>query len=311
MNNPHLYNFKKGETYTFTNPYSTIRSETTVVTPANIATAALYNYTPHVYNGNYNFYNIWNRYFTRDYTDGSLLQAEGEAGVWLIQNGQKRPFHSKGALTSRFNTDKIIIVNKSDLDKYETGTPIKFPNYSLLRAPDGSIYLLVDDKKRKIADSEAFRLIGYNPEEVSNASWEDIRGYIDGKELTASSTYPTGALLQNNKTGGVYWVYEGEKAPILDSIFLKTKFKRKEIIAINPEQLENFKTIDPVLYEDGELLKSPNSQAVYLIANGEKRPFASGEDFEKLGYKWSNIITVNPKVLYLYPLGELIQTQNF
>jgi hypothetical protein len=311
MDNPHLYNFKKGGTYTFTNPYSTIRSETTVVTPVNIATAALYNYTPHVYNGNYNFYNIWNRYFTRDYTDGSLLQAEGEAGVWLIQNGQKRPFHSKGALTSRFDTDKIIIVNKSDLDKYETGAPIKFPNYSLLRAPDGSIYLLVDDKKRKIADSEAFRLIGYNPEEVSNASWEDIKGYIDGKELTASSTYPTGALLQNNKTGGVYWVYEGEKAPILDAIFLKTKFKRKEIIAVNPEQLENFKTIDPVLYEDGELLKSPNSQAVYLIANGEKRPFASGEDFEKLGYKWSNIITVNPKVLYLYPLGELIQTQNF
>ena len=66
MENPNLYTYKAGETYTFTNPYSTTEKETTLVTPANQATAGLYNYTPHVYNGNYNFYKIWQRYFTRE-----------------------------------------------------------------------------------------------------------------------------------------------------------------------------------------------------------------------------------------------------
>lgn len=306
LDNPHLYTYKIGGNYTFTNPYSTTAQGDVLVTPASQATAALYNYTPHVYNGNYNFYKIWQRYFTRNYPDGSLLQAEGESGVWLIQEGNKRPFLSKGALTSRFDENKIIIVNKSDLDAYVKGAPIKFPNYSLIRSPRGTIFLLVDDKRRGLASSEAFRNIGFNPEEVVDASWEDINGYREGAPITATSTYPTGALLQNKKTGGVYWVSEGEKAPLLDAIFLKTKFKNKNIIPVTPEELENYITVDPCLYGDGELVKSPISSAVYLIADGKKRPFISGEAFEDLGYKWKNIITVSPKVLYLYEEGEMI-----
>lgn len=306
MDNPHLYTYKVGRIYTFTNSYSTIKKGITVVTPANQATAALYNYTPHVYNGNYNFYKIWQRYFTKTYFDGSLLQAEGEPGVWLIKNGKKRPFFTKGALTSRFDVSKIIIVNKSDLDKYPRGAPIKFPNYSLVRSPRGTIFLLVDDKRRGFASSEAFRKIGYNPEEVMNASWEDINAYQEGKPITATSTYPTGALLQNKTTGGIYWVIEGTKAPIWDAIFLKTIFKRKKIISISPEELDDYKTISPVLFVNGELVKSPNSPAVYLISDKSKRPFISGAIFEGLGYKWENIITVSSKVLYLYEQGESI-----
>jgi len=306
MTNPHRYTYKVGETYTFTNPYSTTKQEATVVTPANQATAALYNYTPHVYNGNYNFFNIWQRYFTRSYPDGSLLQVEGEVGVWLIQNGKKRPFLTKGALTSRFDINKIITVNKSDLDAYEKGAPIKFPQYSLIRSPSGTVFLLVDDKRRGFADGEAFRKIGFNPEEVIDASWEDINAYEEGTPITATSTYPTGALLQNKTTGGVYWVIEGTKAPLWDAIFLKTKFKHKKIIPVSPEELAEYTTVDPVIFEDGELVKSPYSPAVYVIANGKKCPITSGKVFEDLGYKWENIITVSPKVLHLYDEGEAI-----
>ncbi|MDD5071688.1 MAG: hypothetical protein PHQ42_03060 [Patescibacteria group bacterium] len=306
MENPHLYTYKAGETYTFTNPYSTTATGTTVVTPHNKATAALYNYTPHVYNGNYNFYNIWQRYFTRQYYDGALLQAEGETGVWLIQNGKKRPFLTKAALTSRFDPNKVITVNKSDLDKYPTGASIKFQNYSLIRSPRGTVFLLVDDKRHGFSSPEAFRKFGYNPGEIMDAGWEDINTYIEGKPLTATSTYPTGALLQDKKTGGVYWVYEGAKAPIWDAIFLKTKFKNKKIIPVTEADLANYETIGPVLFDDGELVKSPISPGVFLISNGEKRPIASGAVFEDLGYKWKNIITVSDRVLYLYNEGELI-----
>jgi len=306
IDNPHLYTFKAGQTYTFTNPYSTTATGTTIVTPYNKATAALYNYTPHVYNGNFNFYNIWQRYFTREYYDGALLQAEGEAGVWLIQNGKKRPFLTKAALTSRFDPNKVIIVNKSDLDKYPTGAAIKFQNYSLIRSPRGTVFLLVDDKRHGFASPEAFRKIGYNPEEIMDAGWEDINAYVEGKPLTATSTYPAGALLQDKKTGGIYWVYEGTKAPIWDATFLKTKFKGKKIIPVTETELADYETISPVLFGDGELVKSTNSPAVYLIADGQKRPFASGKVFEDLGYKWSNIITISPKVLYFYPEGAPI-----
>jgi hypothetical protein len=309
LDKPQLYSYKAGGTYTFTNLYGTISQDPITVTPINQATAALYNYTPHVYNGNYNFYKIWQRYFTKIYPDGSLLQADSEVGVWLLQNGQKRPFISKSALLSRFDPKKIIKVNKSDLDKYATGAPIKFPQYSLIRSPRGTIFLLVDDKKRGFTSLASFRKMGFNPEEVVNASWEDINSYIDGLPITATSTYPTGALLQDKKTGGVYFVFEGAKAPLVDKIFLSAKFKNKKIIKVKSDELTQYQTVGPVLFDDGELLKTPTSPYTYVISGGKKRLIASDKIFKSLGYKTENVIIAPPKVLYLYEAGAPITTE--
>lgn len=312
MDNPQLYTYKAGNTYTFTNPYaSNGNATTTIVTPVNQATAALYNYTPHVYNGNYNFWKIWNRYFSRaPYPDGSLLQAENEKGVWLIQDEKKRPFLSKGALASRFDVNKIIIVNKNDLDKYISGTPIKFPQYSLVMSPGGTIYLLIDDKRRGFASGTAFKKLGFQKDEVVKATWDDINVYKEIAPLTATSTYPTGTLLQNNKTGGVYWVINGVKAPLFDPIFLKTKFKNKKIIKVKPEELDAYTTVGPILFGDGELLKTDISPYTYLISGGKKRLIGSEQVFKSLGLKTSNVIIVPPKILYLYEVGEPITEKN-
>ncbi len=304
-NKGELCEYKPNSTYTFSNPYSTLRQGNTIVTPANRATAALYNYTPHVYNGNYNFYKIWQRYFTRTYPDGTLLQAEGEPGVWLIQYGKKRPFLTRGALVSRFDPSRIITVAKTELSKYAKGTPIKFPEYSLIRSPRGSMYLLVGNTRRLI-DGNAFKQLGYNPEEIIDASWEDINAYRPSKPINASSTYITGALLQDNKTGGVYYVIDGTKAPLYDSIFLKTKYKGLSLVPVDPEKLAGYRTIKPIVFDDGTLLKSPTNPTVYVIALGKKLPITSGRVFEGLGYKWDNIITVNQKIVDLYSTGNPI-----
>ena len=302
MENPQNYTYRSGMTYTISNT----GRPPSLVTPLNQATAALYNYTPHVYNGNYNFYKLWMRYFTRNYPNGTLLQAKGEAGVWLIQNGKKRPFLTKGALTSRFDINKVVQVNKSDLDKYLTGDPLLFPQYSLVRSPRGTVFLIVDDMRRGFVSSEAFRMIGYNPEEIINASWDDINAYVEGPNLTATSTYPTGALLQDNTTGGIYYVTEGTKAPLWSAVLLKTKYRWKSITAVSPEKLASYTTVEPAIFGDGELLTSDISPAVYVIDNMKKRPIVSGKIFEELGYKWSNIISVPTKILDLYEEGEAI-----
>jgi hypothetical protein len=302
LDNPQFYTYKVGGTYTVKNT----NQVDSVIVPANQATAALYNYTPHVYNGNYNFYKIWQRYFTKIYPDGSLMQADGEAGVWLLQNGLKRPFLSKTALATRFDINKIIKVNKSDLDKYQTGSPIKFPQYSLIRSPRGTIFLLVDDKKRGFTTQEAFRKMGFNPSEVISASWDDINYYADGLPITATSTYPTGALLQNTKTGGIYYVSEGTKAPLVDKIYLTTKFKNKKIIKATPAELDQYTTIKPYLFGDGELLKTKDSPYTYVISGGKKILLASDKVFTGLGYKSQNIIIVPSSVLYLYEAGSPI-----
>lgn len=311
MTNPNDYSFRKGNTYVFKNAYSTITNGSTTVTPYNTATAALYNYTPHVFNGNYNFYVLWQKYFSRSYPDGSLLQVKNDKNIWLIQDGRKRLFTSNAVLSSRFDINKVILVEKADLDKFGTSTPIKFPNYSLIRSPRGTVFLLVDDQRRGFTSSAVFKKFGYNPAEVIPASWDDINSYKEGANLTATSTYPAGALLQDKTTGGIYWVYGGKKAPLWDRSLLTSKFNGKKIIKTTATELAQYSTTNPVLFGDGELLKTASSPAVYLIYEGRKRPFTSADLLIRLGYKMTNIIIVPPQFLALYDNGEPIKENNF
>lgn len=311
MNEPWRYSYKAGQTYVFSNPYGTISKEPIVVTPANRATAALYNYTPHVFNGNYNFYRIWQRYFPSQkqrHPDGSLLQAEGDDNVFLIENGKKRPFVSKSALLSRFNLKQIISVSPEELDSYQPGLPIKFPNYSLVKSPKNNVYLIVDKEKRGIISWAVFQKIGFNPAEIIDATFEELEAYQEGNLITATSTHPLGALLQDNTSGGVYFVENGTKAPILDKQVINLKYAGKKIIPASPQDLNAYTTIAPVLLDDGQLVKSTSNQTIYLISNGQKRPFANQSVFEELGYKTENIMTITPQLLYHYPLGEIINS---
>lgn len=304
------YTYQAGKTYTFTNPYGTISKEPMTVTPANKATAALYNYTPHVYNGNYNVYKLWNRYFPKSssrYPDGSLLSAADEPGVWLIENGQKRPFLNYSSFISRFQPSQIIKVDPSELDNYDLGPSLKFSNYSLVQTPDKKIYLLVGREKRPFENLATFKKIGFNSSEIEMATDADLASYQIGKIITATSTYVTGALLQDTKSGGIFYVENGTKAPLLDKILLTTKFKNKKITKASPTTLETYTKVAPVLLDDGTLVKTTNFPTVYLISNGQKRPFADEAAFNKLGYNSQNIITVSSQFLYNYSLGEIIK----
>jgi len=214
-------------------PGKTYKIDNQNVTIQNQATANLYNYTPHL-QGNHNFWLIWQEWFTQNYPDGSLLQAQGEQGVWLIKNGQRRPFLTKGALLSRYNIKNIIPISKAELDKYEIGNPIKFPNYSLLITPEEKVYLLDGDKLRFIESNEVARTIGFNPEEYQKIDTEDVSAYEYGEPVTLASAYPLGALLQNNKTGAVFFVREGNKYPVMSKDILQITFPNQKIIAVKP-----------------------------------------------------------------------------
>jgi hypothetical protein len=303
MDSPKSYNYKIGQTYTI---YNT-DNPPTLVTPMNQATCAFYNYTPHVYWGNYNFYNIWQRYFTRDYPNGTLLQVSGDPTVWIIQNGMKRSFRSRGALTSRYDVRKLITVSKNDLDKYVTGLPINFAQYSIVRTPNGGLFLLVDDTRRGFVSKAAFSRLGFSQEEIVNAKWDELAGYREASPITTTTSYPTGALLQDKKTGGVYWVVNGQKASVPDRVVLKAMFKNRKVFAVNSKELAKYQTIDPVKFPDGELLRTANSSTVYVIADGKKRAINSGIVFESLKYKWQNVIFVPEKILYLYPDGPVLK----
>ena len=151
IDHPEEFKYQVGKTYTIDNKKVTI---------ANNATRALYIYTPHIH-GNKLLHSLWSTWFSLEYPNGSLLQNTVDGGIWLIENGLRRPFLTKSAFASRYSFDKVVPVNQSDIEKYEIGKPIQHANYSLLKTPNGKIFLLDDNKLRHIDSIDAFRLFRF------------------------------------------------------------------------------------------------------------------------------------------------------
>lgn len=273
-----------------------------MVTPVNQATANLYIYTPHIH-GNQLFWNLWQRYFARHYPDGAVLADALTGDVWLLQHGQRRLFVSRSVVYADYSERQIIKVPHIDLQRYDIGVPIRFPAYSLLRSPRGTVYLLVGDEKRGIVSREIFRRIGFNPEEVIDATWDDLAAYPEGAPIATAEGNPLGELWQNKSTGGVYYVAKGVRHPIWSREILQNRYAHFPLKSTPSAALAALPTGEPVGFKDGSLVVGVSSPVVYVISNGQKRPIVSEDVFTQLGYRWDTIIQTSPRALEAHPDG--------
>lgn len=291
-----------------------------VVLPQSKATAALYTYNPYRGNtvvdgykigANYNFWKIWQAWFkgpNNFWPDGSLLKTAARNTVYLVQNGLKRPFATFNAFISRFDPKDISIVSQAEIDNLPEGPAIKFSQYSLLANPSKEIFLLVDDTLRKFSALEVFRTLGFNPEEVIEVSDEDLKSVLRGEDLTLSSSYPTGALIQDSKSGGVYFVQNGVKRPIFAKEILTANFPQKVILRGHTKELAQYQEGQPVKFKDGALVKAKNDDKVYVIASGQRWHIKDEAAFISRGYKWQNIIEINDQAMAIHQDAEALDT---
>ncbi len=281
------------------------------VTPANLATAGMYNYTPHIH-GNKLFYNIWQRWWGEGvgeimFPDGTLVMNE-ETGAYAIIQGRKfRPIISQSVLESRFGNRAPVVLGEYEfraLEEANPGKPLSFPDLSLVSDENGVIYLLIGDERRPIASEDVFREIGFNPEEVEEVSLEDIEDYSLGNMITLESAYPLGQLIQDSVTGGVWYVENGVRHAIWDIAILKARFGERSVIPASPEEIVEYSIGEPVTFPEGTLAKSPDDPAVFVISDSFRRRIPSEEVFLGYGYNWTSIVTCNDKALALHPMGE-------
>ena len=276
------------------------------VTPTNRATAVLFTYTPHL-KGNRLFGLVWERYFQPAYPDGTLLTVAAEPAVWRIELGSRRQFVNRSVFLSYYEGfDRVVSVNRSELAKYPAGQPIRFSNYSFVRVPRGTVYLLVDGTRRGFASREALKKVGVNPGEISQVAADDLGGYAEGQPITSRNIFPLGTLLQDSKSGGVYWVQDGLKHPIFSRELMLTNFGKRKPVRKTSKELEQYPAGSPVLFREGELVRESGATTTYLISNGQRRPFASEATVVELGYSLANVTVTTAAAVGLHPVGAPI-----
>ncbi len=282
------------------------------IIPQTKATAALYTYNPYQGNtvvdgykigANYNFWKIWNNWFevTTFRPNGTLLKAHDSDTVYLIKNNEKRPFATFTSLISRYDPKNIIIVSQAELDEFVTGNEIKFAQYSILMDPDLNIYLLADEKLRHIVSNDVFRTLGYNPEEIIEITDNDLITFDLGEDLTMESIYPTGALIQDATTGGIYYVKNGIKYPIVSPEILKENYPNQTVRKGHTEELSQYPKGAPVKFKDGTLIKAKNDNKVYVISEGKKYHIKDEASFSTRGYNWTYIVETSEEAVNIHP----------
>lgn len=287
-----------------------VSGKTYVLNPSNASTAALYTYTPHV-GGNYSFWALWNNFgfnVHRLYPDGSLLRAKGKSTVYLIDQGLKRPFASAAAFVSRYSFSKVIEVSPDQLFLYDDGAPIKFANYSLLQTPNKGIYLLVDTKIRPITSGAAFKAAGFTRDEVIKVTWADVAPYSTGDKITTDNIYPSGQLLQNKKTGGIYFVQDGIRHLVPTKDIYKNQFGLRKPIPTASATIDAYPKGTWVAFKDGELITSKKGGTAYFISHGQRLPIASwaaavAYHFDRI---WGNLIKTDDASINSMPLGPTL-----
>lgn len=273
------------------------------VTPQSLATAVLYTYTPHLH-GNQNFVRIWNRWFVPTYPNGTVLENMEDGSRWLMQNGQRRAVQSRAALYSRVGNRQAVFVTAAALDTFAEGPPLRFPNYTLVRTPDQTLFLLINDIKRPFASPQAVRTFGYVPDDIVDITADELAGYATGSLLSSSAPDPKLRLFQDKKTGGVYAVHDGVKQPVISRAILKAAFGSLAITPVGRPTLDALPTGAPATFPDGTLVMQDGGKDVYIIEGGKRRHIMDERAFLAYGWRWHDILKTDAKSVNLHAMGE-------
>lgn len=129
------------------------------VTMGDAATVALYYYTPHVCNGNANFWLNMNNWFTDVFVPyvPTLARPAGQQVVYILRDGTKYPIDSADTFMA-LNLDPGTIRDLTPTEAaYPTGAEIR-----RLVSVNGGVYWLENGMRRSIPSIHVFNSLGYN-----------------------------------------------------------------------------------------------------------------------------------------------------
>ena len=273
------------------------------VQPANFATAFLYTYTPHL-NGNKNFWKLWQTWFDQIYPDGTLVKTAAEPTVYLIQNGDKRPFASLSALTTRYDPKLVITIPESELARYETGPLISLTNFSIVKV--GQTYYLLDYEVLRPFDSfEVVTKLGLGQDEIIEINESELPNYIVSQTLIKADTNsPLGQLVRVKENNKLYYLRDGLYHPLFADEIAKINFPHLTPKDGTAAALNGYTPAEPILLKDGTLFGEIGFNKVYVVERGKKRHIASEAVFNGLGFQWNNIIWINQFAGLVHAVGQ-------
>src|SRR3990167_8590122 len=193
------------------NGYSGVQQQQTV-TLGNYATAALYRYTPHVYNGNYNFWKFYSTWFK--YPNGTVIQTAGDARIYIIDNGLKRPISLFVIGERELDPTSVITVSSLEFNEFPRGEVVPPKDGTLLKNSIGQVFL-IEAGTRKLLSSFVATQRKLNPASATVVPDDEIQSYTDGGRALPEE----GTLVKSKDNPAVYIIINYEKRLLSGFVF--------------------------------------------------------------------------------------------
>jgi hypothetical protein len=296
---PKIRTSKIGDTVIFDNtqgaPYNP--PATQAVTITNAATAALYRYTPHVYNGNYNFWRYFNEWFR--YPNGTLLKLSTDNTIYIVNNGTRSKIPSFVITSKGLNAASAITVSQTEMQSYPEG-PIMGPSDNVIIRVDSTntLYVFVNNIRHPVS-SLVLQQRGLNAANAISVSEADANLFQLGSLLTPKE----GTLLKGNQNPTVYVIKDGKRMILSGFTFKQYGYSFANVITIPQAEVDQYALGAFLLPKDGTLIKYPDALTVYMLKDQVLRPMTLNI-FKMYGYSFSNIVTLDKGELTLATQGK-------
>jgi hypothetical protein len=260
---------------------------TQVVTLTNSATAALYRYTPHVYNGNYNFWKFFNEWFR--YPNGTLLKLSNSSTIYIINNGLRSMVPNFVLQARGLNPAAAITVSDIEMNSYQEG-PMYTPadNTIIKLTSDPSKLFVFENNIKHPVSSFVLQQRGLNAANAISVSDSEANLFQTGSLLVPKE----GSLIKGSQSPTVYLIKDSKRMILSAYTFKQYGYSFASVITIPQEEVDQYELGKFLLPKDGTLVKYPDSLTVYILKDQILRPMTLTV-FKLHGYSFKNIATLN------------------
>ena len=266
------------------------------VTLSNFATTALYRYTPHVYNGNYNFWRFFSVWFK--YKNGTLLSVSGDTKIYIVDDGLKRQI-SSFVLTQRgLSAGSIISVSAGELSEFPQGDIMVPKDGTLLKNPAGQYFLIDEGVKKSISTFVATQR-KLDLAVATQLADDELLTYKDGGRALPAE----GTLVKSKDNPAVYIISDGAKRLLSGFVFKQRGFKFKDVLSAEPGELDTYPSGAVMPPVDGALIKAKEEPAVYHVGNGQLQ-YVTAFVFKQLKFSFSNVAVVAKDEFSSWTMGK-------
>lgn len=260
----------------------------------NRATAALYRYTPHVFNGNYNFWRFFTAWFR--YPNGTVIRSSQDGLVYIIQDGARQRVLPFIATVRNIDTNTAIAVSPTELENYPLGSIYAPPDNTIVNV--NGTYSVFINGIRHPASAFVLQQRKLSPEKSIVALQGDVDIFTLGTQLTPAN----GTVLKGQTQPDVYLVENGILKRYSEFTF-KQHGVAKKLQTIPDEEIALYTKEGFVPPLEGTLIQDRAKTSMYLVSGGRRLPLTA-ELMKNRGFSAKNLVTLTTdEELAALPIG--------